>query len=178
MNWIRRIRLGWKQALGRPAPRPSAPPLALSHPALGELAGTAEELRGAVMVGAQRVTLIVRPDGGPMDDALRLAVEAAGQLPGLHERSLRQIAEDSLASYNNDWRVGQTVGADGKAVDFEKPLLSAAEFSVQFSLTEVDVCGPDLLSLWYDCGDLFWGHSFSATFFDGLAGEIDVQMLG
>ena len=178
MNWIRRIRFGLTQVFGRSAPGPAAAPLAVSHPMLGALAGTEEELRGEASLGAQQVTLTIRPDGGPLDEALRLAVEVVAQLLTLHERSLRKITDESLESYNNDWRVGQKVDADGKAVDFEKPMLSAAEFSAQLTLVDVEACGRDLVALWYDCGDLFWGHSFCATSFDGVAGDFDVQMLG
>ncbi|MFG6464176.1 DUF2262 domain-containing protein [Roseateles sp. DXS20W] len=177
MNW-NRLRLALKQVLHWLAPQRSAEPLAVSHPVLGELAGTADELHGSTALGARSLKLTVRRDDQAMETTLALAEQVIAHLPALHERSLRRIADGFLVSYNDDWRVGQTVDADGRRVRFENPALSAEAFCVQFALTTVEAGGCDVVALWYDCGELFWGHGFCVTSFDGVAGELHAEMLG
>jgi len=154
----------------------------LDHPVLGRLEPH-DTLSGVLATSRQlgdvQLEIWVDPDGGPLDDALRLAASTIPKLAELDARCRALIAADLLASYNTDWRFGQVARADGAMEEFEKPELTEAEFAAKLSPTSLQVTGASLIEFWYSDGEMFWGHSVGLTSFTGLAlTDVHVQMFG
>jgi hypothetical protein len=154
----------------------------LDHPVLGRLEPH-ETLSGVLAtftkLGDVQLAIWVDPDGGPLDDALRLAASAMPALAELDARCRMLISADLLPTYNTGWRFGRAAGADGEMVEFERPLLTEAEFSAKLSPTSFQVTGGSLIEFWYSDGEMFWGHSVGLTSFDGLAlTDVYVEMFG
>jgi hypothetical protein len=148
----------------------------LDHPAHETLPGI---LATSKMLGDVQFELWISPDGGPLEDALRLAASAMPTLAELDSRCRALIAADLLPSYNTGWRFGQVARADGAMEDFEKPLLTGAEFSAKLSPTTFQVTGGSLIEFWYSDGEMFCGHSVGLTSFDGLAlTDVHVEVFG
>jgi hypothetical protein len=100
-------------------------------------------------------------------------------LGSVHERCSALIADESLDSYNSNWRIGDVLQADGRTTRLERPELTGEEFRSRLALRSVEVTGSGLASIWYECGDLFWGHSFSVTSFDGASfTDVRVELQG
>lgn len=113
------------------------------------------------------------------DSALSLVNEVTAQIPSLDDKCKLLIAAESLASYNEGWRMGERVLPDGSTAPFENPELTEHEFCERLALTVVEITGDQTVTIWYDCGDLFWGHSIYVTSFDGVAFEdTSVEMFG
>lgn len=160
--WNRLLRL-----VGRSKPQ-QAPALTLEHAALGTLSGTADEMEGRIWFETRQVSLVVCSDGQSMQKALDLAQRVASNLSNLNRTALSLIATDSLASYNEGWRMGEVAQPDGTTKPFENPPLTVEAFLTHFRLVNIYCTGTDLVELWYSCGELFWGHEFSVTAFDGV----------
>ncbi len=155
---------------------------ALDHPILGRLEPHEKlsgVLRSVVNVDGAQLEVWVAPDGGPLEAALRLATDAASILSELDARCRMLIANDSLASYNSDWRFGAAVQTDGTTKNFEKPALNEEQFASTLTPTTLEITGANMLAFMYSDGDLFWGHTLCLTSFDGLAlTDVTVEMLG
>jgi hypothetical protein len=66
----------------------------------------------------------------------------------------KAIESELLPLYNNNWRCYST----GTGEEIERPEVSLAEFLATVSLDEIEVSGR-WIELWYDDGDLFFGHA-------------------
>lgn len=154
----------------------------LDHPILGRLEPH-EALSGVLATSKQlgdvQIDVWVDPDGGPLDDVLRLAATAVPVLAELDTRCRALIAADLLPAYNTGWRFGRVARADGAMEEFEKPLLTDVEFAANLSPTSFQVTGARVIDFWYSDGQMFWGHSVGLTSFDGLAlTDVYVEMFG
>ncbi len=69
------------------------------------------------------------------------------------------VEAELLPLYNNHWRCYLT--GDGEEID--RPELSLAGFLAAISLDEISISGC-WFELWYDDGDLFFGHSVKISF--------------
>ncbi|WP_366926772.1 DUF2262 domain-containing protein [Comamonas sp.] len=58
-------------------------------------------------------------------------------------------------------------------------MLSKEGFIASLTLSAVEVAGSTLITLWFECGEMFWGHSFSVTSFDGVRfNDVRVELQG
>ena len=153
------------------SPTPAAAPLKLHDPVLGGLSGTTDELNGVIQAEPIHSNLIIRPDGQLIESALQLAVSVFQQVAVLNEKCKQHVAKELLSVYNEGWRMGEMLQPDGSTVAFESSELSAGEFMSHLRLSDVEITGNELVALWYECGDLFWGHVVSVTSFEGVAFE-------
>lgn len=154
----------------------------VDHPILGRLESSEKGsgvLGGAVTVGGMTIDISVAPDGAPMEVALALAADAVSMLAELDVRCRALVAADFLTSYNSDWRFGAVLKAHGRTEEFEKPLLTEAQFVSALTPAALDVTGAKLLSLSYTAGEMFWGHWVCITSFDGLTlTDTNVELQG
>lgn len=143
--------------------------VALTHPTLGRLVGTNDALEGSISFRASRIVVMICPDGQPLESALALGEKVVNTMESVNERCCALIADESLGSYNSSWRIGDVVQSDGSTTRLERPELTEHEFRSRLVLKCVEITGSELASVWYECGDLFWGHSFNVTSFDGAS---------
>ncbi|WP_367114386.1 DUF2262 domain-containing protein [Comamonas sp.] len=74
---------------------------------------------------------------------------------------------------------GSLLGGNQHTERFENPLLSKEGFIASLTLSAVEVAGSTLITLWFECGEMFWGHSFSVTSFDGVRfNDVRVELQG
>ncbi|HEY0064475.1 MAG TPA: hypothetical protein VGC21_20330 [Telluria sp.] len=155
---------------------------ALDHPILGRLApqdGDSTALVGQVACGAHMVAVRVSADDSELLAALELAAQAAQSILVLDLKSRKLVAESSLKQYNEQWRFGTSLLADGSARAFETPLLTEEEFCEKLQLDTIETSGASCLTLWYSNGGLFLGRSHNVSSFDGLAmGDVHVSTFG
>lgn len=155
---------------------------AVDHPLLGRLAPLGDDqstLVGIAPHGARSVQLRVSADDSELAAALDLATSAVQSLLVLDVKARKLVSDASLKSYNDEWRFGTSLMADGSARAFEKPALSEEEFCAQLELTAIEANGAKSLTFSYTDGGLFWGHSHYVCSFDGLAmQDVSVSMLG
>ncbi len=155
---------------------------ALDHPILGRLAPQGDDgtvLVGQVAVGARMVAVRVSADDSELPAALELAAQAVQSVLVLDLKCRQLVCGASLKSYNDQWRFGTSLMADGSAREFEKPALSEEQFCASLELEAIDASGASCLTMWYADGGLFWGHSHCVSSFDGLAmQDTRVSMLG
>jgi hypothetical protein len=158
------------------------PRQAVDHPILGRLAPHGDDqstLVGLAPHGARSVTLRVAADDSELGAALELATSAVQSLLVLDAQARKLVSDASLKSYNDEWRFGTSLMADGSARGFEKPALTEDEFCAQLQLEAVEANGATCLTFSYTDGGLFWGHSHYVSSFDGLAmQDVNVSMLG
>ncbi|HEU4843403.1 MAG TPA: DUF2262 domain-containing protein [Burkholderiaceae bacterium] len=155
---------------------------AVDHPILGRLAPLGDDqstLVGVAPCGARSVALRVTADDSELAAALELATSAVQSLLVLDARARKLVSDASLKSYNDEWRFGTSLLADGSAREFEKPALSEEAFCAQLELAAIEANGASCLTFSYTDGGLFWGHSHYVCSFDGLAmQDVNVSMLG
>lgn len=114
-----------------------------------------------------------------MAAAVTLAADAISSFAELDVRCRALVAADCLAAYNSDWRFGAVPKADGTMEEFEKPLLTEAQFVSALKPTALEITGASLLALSYEVGEMFWGHWVCVTSFDGLAlTDTNVELRG
>jgi len=143
------------------------------------LVGTTHELKGAVAFGASEVAITICPDGQPLESAIALGEGVVNTLEAVHEKCCKLIADESLDSYNGNWRIGDVLQSDGSTTRVEGPELTEREFLSRLVLKSIEVTGSELASVWYECGELFWGHSFNVTAFDGASfTDVRVELQG
>jgi len=151
----------------------------LEHPTMGHLAGSSGALEGAVGSALGAIAISINPDGGTLEAALALAEEAMNDIAALNDRGCNLVAANSLDAYNSDWRFGERIKDGGARERFENPPLSKDEFIASLKLSSVEVTGSTLITLWFECGEMFWGHNFSVTSFDGIRfSDVQVELQG
>ena len=160
----------------------SVPAESIEHPVLGSLfpdKTCPDSLAGHISFGKHEIELHVTPDGQPIELAIDLAVLATESLLELDAMCKELIADDALDGYNSDWRFGQIALDDGTFSEFEKPLLTREKFFENLVLENIETYGSLMLVLSYGNNDMFWGHIFQVTFFDGTTfRDPHVSMVG
>lgn len=138
-----------------------------------------QRLVGYIMQDGLSVEIDIDPDDATMADALTLAELAVRSLSSIDAKARIMLAADSLDAYNSEWRFGEIVRNDGSTKAFEKLPLSRDEFCANFRLKSIEAIGKSTVTLWYDDNDMFWGHDFFVTSFDGLEfSDTQVSMAG
>lgn len=151
----------------------------LDHPTMGRLVGSSGVLEGTVGSALGVIAISINPDGQPLEAALSLAERAMNCIAALNDRGCDLVAANSLDAYNSDWRFGERLKAGGATERFENPLLSKDEFIASLKLSTVEVTGSTLITLWFECGEMFWGHNFSVASFDGVEfNDVRVELQG
>lgn len=140
---------------------------------------TPDGFRTTVLYRERELNVSISLDGCPRESTLGLANHVTAHIASLDDKCKGLIAADSLASYNEGWRMGERLLPDGSTIPFENPELEEREFCERLELTALEITGDQTVTFWYDCGDLFWGHSIYVTSFDGLGFEdTSVEMFG
>ena len=143
------------------------------------LTRTSSGYEGVLRLLERDVKVTIDFDGCSEDSTLNLAEQIVGSIRGIDEKCRNLIADDSLDGYNSDWRTGQVLQPDGSTRSFENPEMERHEFIERLLLSSIGVSGDQTSDIWYECGDLFWGHSLFVTAFDGVAfDDVHVQMFG
>lgn len=118
-------------------------------------------------------------EGCPEQATLDLAAQVVGDIARIDGRCRSLIADSSLDDYNNGWRMGEVAAPGVDARPFENSGLNKQEFCGRLLLSSVSVNGDKTTEVWYECGELFWGHSMFVTAFDGVVFEdAHAQMFG
>jgi len=151
----------------------------LDHPMMGRLVGSSGVLEGTVGSELGAIAISINPDGQLLESALSLAERAMNGIAALNARGRELVAANSLDAYNSEWRFGERLKAGGAMERFENPLLSKDDFIALLTLSAVEVTGSTLITLWFECGEMFWGHNFSVTSFDGVGfNDVRVELQG
>jgi hypothetical protein len=140
------------------APVPRVPRIVRAHPVFGELrfqpnldwwsarvAGVFSNL------GEASIEVSLALEEGASDEALDDAVRIIEKID--LAAALSKASEDLLQTHNSAWRNW----SDGKE-EHEGPVLDAAQFEARLTLTGVTLEDDGRVELWFDDGDLFWGH--------------------
>ena len=142
--------------------------LTFNLPAIGKVAGASDSVYGQIQCAGRMIELSVFPTEEGFESSLRTAVSVAEKIALLADIGRKLVIANSLVGYNNQWRFGETVLVSGATESFERPSLTASEFSAKLHLTAVEVSSEQVISLMFECVYMFWGHGFSVTNFDGL----------
>ena len=143
------------------------------------MVATPDGFKAKLPIQGRELDIFISLDGCSSESTFGLANQVATQVTLLDDKCQSLIAAEFLASYNEDWRMGETGQPDGSTVPFENPLLEEQEFCKKLALTTIEITGDQTTTLWYNCGDLFWGHSLFVTAFDGITFEdTSAQMFG
>lgn len=135
------------------------------HTALAGVSRTSVGYEGVISALGRDVKISIDLDGCTEQATLDLAVEVVAHLPLLDEKCRNLIADEFLASYNDNWRIGEVLGRH--------------EFCERLELSSVGITGDQTSDIWYECGNLFGGHSLYVTAFDGHSfDDTHVQMFG
>ena len=127
-----------------------------------------EILVGSIDWQDRQIVLRITPDSDPVEDCIRLAREAVGELSRISEAAKRTASDQLLATYNENWREYQELNDSSEWILFSNPALSPKDFEAHLTLRSFEIVGADSLSLWFDDGDLFSGHSVVVDIHDGL----------
>lgn len=140
-------------------PPPRVAPVVRRHSRLGELTFVHD-----IAWWSGRVKAGVFPNLGDGSFEISVALEQDGDDEDL-DAAVRRIERIDLAAvlakasadlldiHNTGWRAW----SDGHE-DHEGPVLDAAQFEARLTLRAVTVESGGAVSLWFDDGDLFWGH--------------------
>jgi hypothetical protein len=139
----------------------------VQHPHLGLLEVDEKSARGALSIDGRKIPLRIGLDDKTFEEALSLATAIAGSLADYDQISKDIIAKNLLDSYNDGWNEYDEIQEDGSLKSVVDPKLSPAEFKRRFVLNGLDITGDRCVSLWYECGTLFWGHSVCVESLNG-----------
>jgi hypothetical protein len=146
---------------------------------LSALVPTQDGLKGSVQYKGHDIEISIDFDGCSTESTLVLARAIVTGLELNDGKCRRLIAEELLDAYNDGWRSGAAKQPDGSMRAFEYPKLDNAQFRERLTLSAIHVSGDETATLWYESGDLFWGHSLSITAFDaGRFEDVHVQVAG
>ncbi len=146
---------------------------------LSALVPTQDGLKGSAQYKGHDVEISIDFDGCSAESTLALARAIVTGLELNDGKCRRSIAEELLDAYNDGWRSGAAKQPDGSMRAFAYPKLDNAQFRACLTLSIIHVSGDETAMLWYECGDLFWGHSLSITGFDaGRFEDVHVQVVG
>lgn len=143
----------------------------ITHSFLGALTPNGSlphRLVGQITHEGLTIEIDIDPDDGTMAVALALAELAVRSLSDIDAKAREMLAANSLEAYNSEWRFGDEVLHDGSTSPFEKARLDKDDFCAAFQLKALEACGKNTITLWYGDNDMFWGHEFYVTSFDGL----------
>lgn len=137
---------------------PDRPPL--SHPVLGDLEYDASfDWYSGSLPGGVRLSVV---PGGDATVTTTHLDRLASDLDGLRDRARQDAAKNLLAPKNETW-----LGDD-------EPPLTADAFQSRLGLEGV-VVQPGGLEIFFDDGDLFWGHTVIVAYDDdGALVEADI----
>lgn len=127
-----------------------------------------DRLTGVVPFAGRTVALSIEQDGSTAEAVMGLASSAVDALGELDSLARQVAAKKLLPEYNSSWREYIRVGLDGRDVAVSEPVLGERDFISRLMLTSVEATGDSCLTLSYDDGHMFAGHSVIVTSFDGV----------
>ena len=110
---------------------------------------------------------------------MRLAAEVVGRLHELDQAGKRIAVRDLRDSYNGGWNEYEEAQGDGTFKSVSNPALSEAEFERKLSLIGINVTGDEIVTLFYENENMFWGHTVVVTSLRGLDfGDAKADLFG
>ncbi len=104
----------------------------------------------------------------PFDATVDVAASVVRELASLDARAKQVAAAELTETYNNGWNEYDEAQEDGTLKAVSNPKLTQAEFIGKLTLNAVNVTG-NMVCLFYDDENMFWGHSVIVTSMDGVA---------
>lgn len=142
----------------------------MHHEILGKITCEKDsgEWTATIRCGSRDVNVRIIPDDQTFETTLRLAAEVVERLDELDKSAKRIAVADLRDTYNNGWNEYDEVQADGTLKTVSNPQLSDAEFEKKLSLNAINVTGDQMIDLFYDDENMFWGHSVVVNSLNGL----------
>ena len=117
---------------------------------------------GTVVINGEELGVsIILEDKGETEKIEQLMNTFFSEIDNLSQKAKECIAEKYLELYNDNWRFG-----DDDKDDEDKPELTKEEFIEALSLRSFLFYSEDV-EIFFDNNDIFLGHSFIASDFDG-----------
>ena len=117
---------------------------------------------GTVVVGGKELGVsIILEDEGETEKIEQQMNTFISEIDSLSQKAKECIAEKYLELYNDNWRFG-----DDDKDDEDKPELTKEQFIEALSLRSFLFYSEDV-EIFFDNNDIFLGHSFIASDFDG-----------
>ena len=117
---------------------------------------------GTVVINREELRVdIILEDEGDTEKIEQQMNTFISEIDTLSQKAKECIAEKYLELYNNNWRFG-----DDDENDPDKPELTKEEFMEALSLHSLLFYSEDV-EIFFDNNDIFLGHSFIASDFDG-----------
>jgi hypothetical protein len=123
--------------------------------------------QGALAFEGRKIPLTIEFDDRTVEQALSFAATIASTLAAYDQISKDTLERDLRHSYNSGWNEYDQAQEDCSFKSVVHPALNPAEFKARFALNGVDTTGDSCVSLWYECGNLFWGHGVFVESLDG-----------
>ncbi|MBB1366054.1 DUF2262 domain-containing protein [Pseudoalteromonas sp. SR44-5] len=121
--------------------------------------------KGSFNFKGDEVRIHVDPDGEKLEYTITLAKRILSSLDAYDKKARGYIIENSLQSYNEDWR------------EDDEPILTAMEFDKNLRLDGVNFLSSDSVDFFYSENNMFGGHSLIPQIFDSENFEY-LQMYG
>ena len=117
---------------------------------------------GTVVINGKELSVdIILEDEGDTEKIEQQMNTFISEIDTLSQKAKECIAERYLELYNDNWRFG-----DDDEDDSDKPELTKEEFMEALSLQSLLFYSEDV-EIFFDNNDIFLGHSFIASDFDG-----------
>lgn len=133
----------------------------MHHQILGEITIDASQGDGTATVSyaSRQVNVQICPDGGPFQQTLNLAMQVVEGLERLDATAKQVAVAQLLETYNSGRNEYDEAQEDGTLKAVSNPKLSEIEFANKLTLSGITLYGDRMIELFYDDGNMFWGHS-------------------
>ena len=140
----------------------------MNHPILGVITKENGDGVASVPYGDRQIRIRIIADEIPYHATVDVAVSVVQNLNVLDSKAKHVAAADLTDGYNSGWNEYDEVQEDGTVKAVSNPKLKPDEFAAKLTLKTVNVTG-NMIDLFYDDENLFWGHSIVVTSMDGVA---------
>jgi hypothetical protein len=121
--------------------------------------------KGSFTFKGREVRIHIDPDGENLEETMALARKFLSSLEEYDKKARGYVVDNSLQSYNEDWR------------EEDEPILTAEEFDKNLRLDGINFLSTDSVDFFYSENNMFGGHSLIPQVLDGENFEY-LQMYG
>lgn len=141
----------------------------MKHSILGQITQENDNGDGIARVpyGDRTIEVRISADEIPYDATVDVAASVVQKLQDLDANAKQVAATELTDTYNSGWNEYDEVQDDGTLKTVVNPKLTPDEFASKLTLNAVNVTG-NMLSLFYDDENMFWGHSVIVNSMDGI----------